>query len=344
MSQERRFFSGNTLEQAVLQAARHFGLAPEELAYRQIEKRHGFLKGRKRCVIEVSPESPRRGEGAEPAAPAGAPTVSEPTPAEVELAVADTIAVRPEDLREPHAEERWQDDAAEEESEAAAPEADDAEEGAAEPEAAEGAAPEGERRGRRRRRGGRGRGGRERGEEALRDLPSAPARAIERFPRAEGPLADAARKAAQQLLDTADLDAEFEVLQGEDRLEVEFWGPDQEVLLRDRGRVLLAIQHLLPRLIRGQAGDSTAVRVDSDNFHEIREERLRDLAQRVAAEVQQEGRMKTLEPMSPDERRIIHLTLADDATVETESRGQGLFKRVMIRPVGRQRSFEPYRR
>lgn len=344
MSQERRFFSGNTLEQAVLQAARHFGLAPEELAYRQIEKRHGFLKGRKRCVIEVSPGSPRRSEGAEEEAPSEATTGDEPTLAEIEMAVADTIAIRPEDLREPQVEERWEDAAAEEEPDAAAPESEVTEEGEAEPAAGDGPAGEGERRGRRRRRGGRRRGGRDRGERELRDLPSAPARAIERFPRAEGPLADAARKAAQQLLDTADLDAEFEVLQGDERLEIEFWGADQDVLLRDRGRVLLAIQHLLPRLIRGQAGDSTAVRVDSDNFHEIREERLRDLAQRVAAEVQQEGRMKTLEPMSPDERRIIHLTLADDATVETESRGQGLFKRVMIRPARRQRSFEPHRR
>jgi len=344
MSQERRFFSGNTLEQAVLQAARHFNLAPEELAFRQIEKRHGFLKGRKRCVIEVSPESPRR-EEPEPETTGEAIGESAPAraAAETEPAVADTIAIHPgTDVEPAVASERREEEAEESGPASAAPAAG---EEAGRDEAEEGGGADGGRRGRgRRRRGGRGRGPRDRREDSLRDLPEAPARAIERFPRAEGPLADGARRAVQQLLETADLDAEYEVLQGEERLEIELWGPDQDVLLRDRGRVLLAIQHLLPRLIRGEAGESTAVRVDSDNFHEIREERLRDLAQRVAAEVQQEGRMKTLEPMSPDERRIIHLTLADDSTVETESRGQGLFKRVMIRPVRGMKGFESYRR
>jgi predicted RNA-binding protein Jag len=47
--------------------------------------------------------------------------------------------------------------------------------------------------------------------------------------------------------------------------------------------------------------------------------------------------------MSPDERRIVHVTLADDAAVETESQGSGLFKRVMVMPVRRQsRGFDPY--
>ena len=41
---ERRYFSGDTLAQAVMTAARHFGLGPEQVDYRQIEKRHCFLK------------------------------------------------------------------------------------------------------------------------------------------------------------------------------------------------------------------------------------------------------------------------------------------------------------
>ncbi len=49
--------------------------------------------------------------------------------------------------------------------------------------------------------------------------------------------------------------------------------------------------------------------------------------------------------MSPDERRIVHLTLTDDPAVETVSRGQGLFKRVQVRPVReRPQGFDPYNR
>ena len=47
----RRFFSGSSLDQAVMMAARHYGVDPEQLAYRQIEKKHGFLRTRKAVMI-----------------------------------------------------------------------------------------------------------------------------------------------------------------------------------------------------------------------------------------------------------------------------------------------------
>ena len=49
----RRFFSGASLEQAVLRAARHFGIEPGELAYQVLDKKHGFLRVRRQVVIDV---------------------------------------------------------------------------------------------------------------------------------------------------------------------------------------------------------------------------------------------------------------------------------------------------
>jgi spoIIIJ-associated protein len=169
-------------------------------------------------------------------------------------------------------------------------------------------------------------------------LAESPVSASSRFPAAEGEEAEAAARALERILDVAAVELEHRILQGEDQLEIELWGEDQDILLRDRGRLLLAIQHLLPRAIRGLIGHSVVCRIDSDSFHEIREERLRDMAQRAADEVREGGRTKKLEPMSPDERRIVHLTLADYPGVETESQGTGLFKRVMVRPSGGGRS------
>ncbi len=57
---ERTFFSGNTLEQAVLAAARHHGLDPERVAYTLRDKKHGFVNIRRRVVIEVDPAAPER--------------------------------------------------------------------------------------------------------------------------------------------------------------------------------------------------------------------------------------------------------------------------------------------
>ena len=176
----------------------------------------------------------------------------------------------------------------------------------------------------------------------LTELPDKPARQVR---QAEGRIADAAREALRRLLALGNLSVEASIFEGEEGLEVEIRGDDEDAFLEDRGRLLLAMQHLLPRLIRGLIGETVPCRVDCDNFQEIRAEQLRVLAQRVATEVRDRRRPRTLEPMSPDERRIIHMTLADDSAVETESQGTGLFKRVMVMPARqRPRGFDPYTR
>lgn len=154
----------------------------------------------------------------------------------------------------------------------------------------------------------------------------------ERFPEATGPQAEAAKKATELLLRVAGLDLEPRVLLGEERLEIDLAGEDVDWCFADDGEILNALEHLLPRMIRSLSGETVPVRVDCDNFHDIREERLRSLAQKMAEEVRRMHRPRTLEPMSPADRRIIHVTLADDPGVETESDGDGYFKRVTIRP------------
>ena len=295
-SKERRFFSADTLEAALLRAASHHQLGAEELAYEVVEKRHGFLRARRGVVIEVDPESPRRRAAQD--APAARPEQK------VERQEVEMIEESPVGLEDEHREEQ-QEERQEEQQVEEEQEVDE--------------------------------------KPGLVSLPEYPRPAIERYPPATGEMAVAAAEALELLLGVAGLELESAILQGEDHLAVELWGRDQEALLEDRGKLLLAIQHLLPRAIRGVAGRSVACRVDSDNFHEIRQERLRDLAQQAAAEVRRRGQPRTLEPMAPDERRIVHLTLADDPAVVTESQGNGYYKRVGIRPSRqRPRGFDRY--
>lgn len=147
--------------------------------------------------------------------------------------------------------------------------------------------------------------------------------------------AEGIQQALQDILEFADLDLESEIKKPEDRWEIELWGADQETLLKDHGKALLAIQHLLPRLQRGLTGDSSFIRVDCDGFHELRAERLADLAAQEANLVEKHQKTRTLPPMPPDERRLIHLSLRDDPGVVTESTGEGYFRRVTIRPAPR---------
>jgi len=164
--------------------------------------------------------------------------------------------------------------------------------------------------------------------------PPRPAPRAERLPRVEGELAEAAQEALDQILGFADVEAEADFFRNEteDRLEVELWGPDDHLLLQEEGQLLLAIEHLLPRMLRGLYGDSMAVRVDCNDFHFDREERLRELALRTADEVRRSGRSRTLDELDPAERRIVHLTLAEDPEVTTDSMGDGYYKRLKILP------------
>jgi spoIIIJ-associated protein len=304
----RRFFAGDTLQQALVQAANYFNLDPEYVEYKSLEKRHGFLKVRRKVVIEIDPDNPRREK------PQAIPAATRPTPP-------------------PATEARS----------SVAPAAVPSERGGR-------PVPKRPERGGRGNAAGRGGRSRESGGErsiyrmaerqppvreglGLVRLSETPRALAERYPLAAGAVAEAAQRGAELLLRVAGLDLAVTIYQGEERLEVDLTGPDVDWCFADDGEFVMAAEHLLPRLIRSLSGEATAVRVDCDNFHEIREERLRALAQKAAEEARRRGQAQVLEPMNPADRRIVHTTLADDPGVTTESAGDGYFKRVTIRVV-----------
>lgn len=296
----RRFFSADTLERARLEAAAHYGLEPEDLAYTVRDKRHGFLKIRRRVVIEVDPQAPRRpaGEAAGPAgggaeAPARRPTAEAPSP--------------PERPRQPPGSGRERP---------APPPAAPRLRPAAAPPAGPTAAP---------------------GEGEFVPLPEAPRRRAEKLEPAGGESVAAARQALEAIFEFLGVELEAELFEAEEGLEIELSGPDQEVVLDDEGEMLRAIQHLVPRLMLGFGAEPVAVRVDCDNFLEIRQEKLRHLAQSAAERVKRTGRPALLDPLNPADRRTVHLTLSPDAAVVTESQGEGFMKRIVIRPRSRVR-------
>lgn len=320
MSEEKRkFFSADSLERAVLQAASHFGIDPDRVAYQKVEKK-GMVRSGRKFLIEVDATRPEK--EAPQAQPGVRPAGGSPTQGAGTARPASPSGGRPRNDR---------------------------------PEGGRsGARPAGPR-GRDDRGGRGGRGGREnRGPRGGRDdrrrdvavrgpkiesvatdlvpLLEVPRQISERFPLAEGVAATAAREEAARLLSIAGARLAATVFQGDGELLVDLVGPDADICFGDSGELLHSIEHLLPRLIRSQTGEAVACRVDCDNFHEIREEQLRSLAQRVAAEVVRGGAPKILEPMNPADRRAVHMALADDATVHTESEGDGYFKRVVVRP------------
>jgi spoIIIJ-associated protein len=109
-------------------------------------------------------------------------------------------------------------------------------------------------------------------------------------------------------------------------------GRDLGVLIGRHGETLDALQYITRLIVSRELQSRANVVVDVEGYKSRRETSLRKLALNMAAQARQMGRTMTLEPMPPNERRIIHIALRDDNTVRTESVGMGEHRRVTIIP------------
>ena len=116
----------------------------------------------------------------------------------------------------------------------------------------------------------------------------------------------------------------------EDTIELDIEGEDSGLLIGRRGETLRALQFTVNLLV----GQSTRGRVilDVEGYRERRYSSLRTLASRVAERVASTGRPITLEPMAPNERRVIHMALAENSRVATESTGMGESRKITVLP------------
>ncbi|RJP74624.1 MAG: protein jag [Candidatus Abyssobacteria bacterium SURF_17] len=112
-------------------------------------------------------------------------------------------------------------------------------------------------------------------------------------------------------------------------------GEDSNILIGRRGKNLNGLQYVVNRICARKNENTQPVVIDIEGYRERREEALEALAQRLAAKAKSSHREVETEPLSAAERRLIHMALKDDAEVRTQSRGEGPYKNVVIRPRSR---------
>lgn len=135
------------------------------------------------------------------------------------------------------------------------------------------------------------------------------------------------------LLDLMDISGTVWVDEDEEKLEAEIEGTEVGTLIGRRGRTLGDLQYLLNIIVRRQfPGLNKMVVIDVEKYRVRREKTLTQLARSVAKKVSSGGYEQALEPMTPQERRIIHLALQDDPDVTTYSEGQEPFRKVIVAP------------
>jgi spoIIIJ-associated protein len=112
---------------------------------------------------------------------------------------------------------------------------------------------------------------------------------------------------------------------------IELIGDDVEPLLANKGEGLNGLEVLTGRIASRRLGRPVYPRIDAEGFRDHQRESLEELAHRSADEVKRTRRPTLLPPLSPGERRLVHLALAEDPDVETESEGDGFLKRVAVK-------------
>jgi len=126
-----------------------------------------------------------------------------------------------------------------------------------------------------------------------------------------------------------------EARSGGDEMLFELFGDDVEPLLANKGEGLTGLEVLVGRIASKRVGQPVHPRLDAEGFRAHRKEALEELAQTSAEEVRRTRRPQLLPPLAPWERRLVHLALAEDPELETESEGDGFLKRVEVRLKGR---------
>lgn len=107
-------------------------------------------------------------------------------------------------------------------------------------------------------------------------------------------------------------------------------GDDLGLLIGRRGETLASLQYLLNLMAGRKLTEHATFTVDVEGYRRRREKQLNSLARRMADQVRRTQRPVTLEPMPPNERRLVHLMLAEDRDVETSSTGEGENRKVSI--------------
>ena len=133
---------------------------------------------------------------------------------------------------------------------------------------------------------------------------------------------------------------QVEEIRGEDEetIHLSLSAADGGMIIGRRGQTLDALEHLVSRIVFRDDGErGLRIALDVEGYRQRREESLRELAQRLATKAKETGAVVTLNPMSPRDRRIVHLALQADPDVSTVSQGEGNFRRLLITPQGGRR-------
>jgi len=141
------------------------------------------------------------------------------------------------------------------------------------------------------------------------------------------------KRETERFFEKMNFEIEIRIKENEENIvSVSLKTEEPQILIGKDGLTLMDIQHLLKRILRKDLGQ-VFIDFDINEYKKKKREYLKELAQGSADEVVLTKKEKTLNPMSSYERRIIHIELSGRNDVETESIGEEMERRVVIKPL-----------
>lgn len=142
-----------------------------------------------------------------------------------------------------------------------------------------------------------------------------------------------APKFLEDILETAGIEGKVEAKMQDEELMLDIEGPEMGLLIGRHGQTLLALQYLVA-LATNKGGHSfIRIALDIAGYQEQRRKELENIAQKAAERAVSTGQPVYLKPMTPSDRKMVHVCLKENAGVTTASEGEEPERYVVIAPV-----------
>jgi spoIIIJ-associated protein len=147
--------------------------------------------------------------------------------------------------------------------------------------------------------------------------------------------AEASLELLGEIVTRMGLDVDINIREDGEEVVLDIQGEDIGRVIGKKGQTLDALQFIINKIINRFPEGRRHIVIDSGDYRERREQGLASMARREAKRAVQHGRIVTLEPMTPRDRRVVHLSLAKFPGISTRSDGEGNERRVRIIPARR---------
>ena len=143
-------------------------------------------------------------------------------------------------------------------------------------------------------------------------------------------LHDRVKDFVHRTLDAMGLTLDVSISESSDGVRINLTGAQGEVLLRRRAEALDALQHIVNTAFRRELKDDRTLVVDCLGYRKAKDAELRQMARFMMDRVRASGVPQEMGPLNPYARRLVHLTVAEDPQMSSESIGDAFLKTVII--------------